>query len=285
MRISMKKVIATDLDGTLFYPRAKVNMIPKKNIIFLREFIEKGGRVVLVSGRSHHYAQKVSAKIGYPVDVIGANSAYLSVNEEVKEEHFLPEEMLDIYQKIAKKFHIKGQLLMSKAYPLVIRGPEYSWFKMKFYQFYYWAQGIYAEAYVYDHKLFIEELKSKQVYKMMLYFGLGKKDHNIAAEANKYIRENFPEIEASWIGSFVELTPKGCNKANGIEKYLRYLNIDKHDIIVVGDSGNDISMFNAYKENSFCMSHANQKVKKYAKHIIRRFYDLAPYVYENGEEK
>ena len=131
----MKKVIATDLDGTLFYPRAKVNMIPKKNIVFLREYIEQGGRVVLVSGRSHHYAQKVSAKIGYPVDVLGANSAYIAINGEVKEEHFLPEGMLEIYQKISKKFLIKGQLLMSKDYPLVIRGPDYSWFKMKFYQF------------------------------------------------------------------------------------------------------------------------------------------------------
>ena len=281
----MKKIIATDLDGTLFYPRAKLNMIPKKNIAFLREYIEKGGRVVLVSGRSHHYAHRVSAKVGYPLDVIGANSAYISVNGEVKEEHFLPENMLDIYKKISKKYYIKGQLLMSNDYPLVIRGPDYKWYKKKFYEFYYWAQGIYAEAYIYDHQLFLDELKRKKVYKMMLYFGLGKKEQKKASEANKYIRENFPEIEASWTGSFVELTPKGCNKANGIEKYLRYLEVDKRDIIIVGDSGNDISMFNAYQENSFCMSHASEKVKKYAKHIIRRFYDLAPFVYEKEEKK
>ena len=47
----MGKVIATDLDGTLFYPKRRVRMIKSKSLKFLRRHIDNGGRLVLVSGR------------------------------------------------------------------------------------------------------------------------------------------------------------------------------------------------------------------------------------------
>ena len=48
----MGKIIATDLDGTLFYPKDKNEMIYKPNLFFLQSFIDDGGKVILISGRS-----------------------------------------------------------------------------------------------------------------------------------------------------------------------------------------------------------------------------------------
>ena len=48
----MQKVLACDLDGTLFYPRQVGRCISRKNVRFLRRWIDAGNRVVLISSRS-----------------------------------------------------------------------------------------------------------------------------------------------------------------------------------------------------------------------------------------
>ena len=38
------KILVTDLDGTLFYPKDKKAMICKENLDFVRNFIDKGNK-------------------------------------------------------------------------------------------------------------------------------------------------------------------------------------------------------------------------------------------------
>ena len=49
------KILATDLDGTLFYPKDKKEMICKENLTFIRDFIDQGNKLVIVTGRSLAY--------------------------------------------------------------------------------------------------------------------------------------------------------------------------------------------------------------------------------------
>ena len=112
----------------------------------------------------------------------------------------------------------------------------------------------------------------------MIFFGLGKNKGKLSKEINKELREKFPEIESSWSLIVNELTPKGCNKGEGLKRYCKLVNIDPKDLYVVGDSGNDITMFNYFHENSYCMAHAYPSVKKYAKHIIAHVYNLGKLV-------
>ena len=71
----MEKILATDLDGTLFYPKDTKEMIAKPNLFFLQSFIDQGGKVILISGRSHVYCQKTVEKIGRPCATISYNGA------------------------------------------------------------------------------------------------------------------------------------------------------------------------------------------------------------------
>lgn len=274
----MTKLIATDLDGTFFYPKRKIAMVPRKSLKFARQFIKDGGKLLLVTGRSQFFTIHVEEKVGSSLDVIGMNGAYILIDGQVYEEHFLDESVVSLVKDMQERYHIKGMMLLSKRYPLLIDGPDMSALRKYFYRFYYWSQGVYAEDYLMSHSLFENELHGKSVYKLMFYFGLTKKAINRASEANKYIRTNYDSLEASWTGGFIEITPKGTGKANGIKKYLALKGIKEDEIIVVGDSGNDISMFNAFYDRSFCMSHAPKKVKKYAKYKIRRFHNLRAYL-------
>ena len=60
----MAKILVTDLDGTLFYPKKKLGLIGKENLAFLREWIDSGNKLVLASGRNYKDADKILKKIG-----------------------------------------------------------------------------------------------------------------------------------------------------------------------------------------------------------------------------
>lgn len=64
---------------------------------------------------------------------------------------------------------------------------------------------------------------------------------------------------------------------NRIKKYAEENNIDLDEIAVIGDSGNDISMFEITK-NSFAMSRAPKFVKEKANYIVDRVYNMEEYI-------
>lgn len=273
------KLLATDLDGTLFYPKRPRRFIAKKNVKVIDRFMEDGNKVVLVTGRSPNFAQKVVKFLDHDVDVIGMNGAYTIVNGKVSDEHFLDFPIEKVLYELNYLFPILGQMLISRKYPLLISTPPMGKSMELFYRFYYWSQGKYAEDYHFSNEEFVNEIKSKEVYKLMIFFGLSKRGVRLAAKANAYLRENYAGLfEASWSGGFIEITPLNSSKALGIDRYIKAQNIKKEHVYVVGDSGNDISMFNAYYDNSFVLSHAHKKVKKYAKTVIRRFHHLTKYL-------
>ncbi|HZJ89874.1 MAG TPA: HAD family hydrolase [Bacilli bacterium] len=281
----MTKILATDLDGTLFYPKRRLRLIPSKNVLFLQDFVDEGGRLVLVTGRSPSFATKVSQKINRPFDVIGMNGAYTITNNKVVEEHFLALNLASFIQEISDKYPIRGLMLISHDYPLLMTVPKNDFFVNMFYHLYYFVQGVYKEDYLNSTEVFNEQLESEQVYKMMFFFGVTKKKQNIAREANKYIRKKYGDvIESSWTGGFIEITPHGCSKANGITNYVKKQKLNPDDVYVVGDSGNDISMFRAFHDKSFCMKHAPRRVRKHARYHLRRFHHLRRYIMEEKNE-
>jgi hydroxymethylpyrimidine pyrophosphatase-like HAD family hydrolase len=58
-----------------------------------------------------------------------------------------------------------------------------------------------------------------------------------------------------------------------LTKLVKAKNWNISDVIVIGDSGNDVPMFTMFP-NSYCMSHAHPSIKKHARHVIKRVYHL-----------
>ena len=92
------KLIATDLDGTLFYPKKRIKMISKKNLRFLRDRIDKGDHIVIVSGRNYEYGQKVETLVGRPLDFVNCNGAFIKVNGEIIQNIGLGDRIIEIYE-------------------------------------------------------------------------------------------------------------------------------------------------------------------------------------------
>ena len=272
----MRKLLACDLDGTLFYPRQVGRCISHRNVHFLRHWIDAGNQVVLITSRSYEFVERLKKEIQRDFDVMSCTSAQIFHNgERIRNVSMPNDELKIVFDKIDEKYKPLGYLLTSEGHPCIAYNTKRA--KLFFaimYKLWYFFQFKYREPCESSNELFMEELQHGKPYKLMTFFGMGKKKGVLSKEINKELRENFPEIESSWSLIVNELTPKGCNKGQGLEEYCKATGFAPKQVYVVGDSGNDIAMFQKYYENSYCMSHAYPSVKKYAKHAITRVYKL-----------
>ena len=276
----MSKLLACDLDGTLFYPKGKKRCISKKNVKFLQDFIDVGNRVVLVTSRSVEFTDKLKAEIDRDYDVMNCTSSQIfSHGECIRDLAMDKDDLKDVLAYLDNEHHPIAYLMTSENHPCIIkqnaRVPKIVFW---IYHRYWIAQHCYREPYVMDNDLFESEIENSKIYKLMVFFGLGRSKKKVTRELNKLLREKHPNIESSWTLIVNELTAKDCDKASGLEYYCNHNHIDKKDVIVIGDSGNDISMFNKFHENSYVMSHAYPSVKKYAKYAVSRVFKLRKYV-------
>lgn len=276
----MGKVIATDLDGTLLYPKKRLRMISSKTLKFIRRFIDDGGKVVLVSGRNSAYLKKVQQKIDRPCDMIGCNSSFIIADEKyIKRVFFNSVRLLEIIDDIERTYHPKTFFIMSEDNQFIMRDNFESILYSVAYKIWNFSEGVYREPFIVSKEKFLDKIQNGKVCKVMIFFGVGKKNVESSKQANKGIFEKYGnELESSWSGEFIELSPFDCSKSGGLKYYINYFKINHNDVYVVGDSGNDISMFKEFPDNSFCMKHSPLSVSKYAKHVIRRFSDLEKFI-------
>ncbi|MDU6247899.1 MAG: HAD hydrolase family protein, partial [Paeniclostridium sordellii] len=72
--------------------------------------------------------------------------------------------------------------------------------------------------------------------------------------------------------SFIDIVPKNTSKGEGINKVLNKFGVKEDNVFVIGDSWNDLSMFEKYK-NSYTFSYSEESLKVHAKNIVDNFYD------------
>lgn len=282
----MKKLLATDLDGTLFYPKQLNRCISKKNVKFLQDWIDEGNRLVLVSSRSYEFTHTLEDEIQRKVDHICCTSSQIYVDDKLVRDEYLDKDSVKAILKfLDEKVQPIGYLMITKNYQMVVKQNKHvSKIVFWFYRMWHFFQFKYREKSIIDNKIFDDEVENGKCYKIMVFYGFRKSAKKRAKEVNKILREQYPNIESSWTSIINELTPVNCNKGAGLEFYTKYIGIDPNDVYVVGDSGNDISMFNKFHEHSYCMKHSYPSVKKYAKHTVSRIHKLRKLVLK-GEQK
>lgn len=277
----MIKLIATDLDGTLFYPKKRLTLMSKDNKNFLAKFINNGGKVVLVSGRNTAVVHKVEKKIGHSVAFLGCNGSYLIEDGEMKMNHPLPNDiMMELYTRLKSNFGIMAWFLFDETKKLYITLHGVSGLYQTFARLYNVSLGVYKEKVVFGEKSFLKHLSTQRTYKLMPIFGVGKNAKLKAKQAFTAINDLYKDkITVCCTDNSLEFTALGSNKASGLEEYISMLGITKDEVAVIGDSGNDVVLFDNFP-NTFCMAHGEEHIKSHAKTVVNRVYDLDKYVFE-----
>lgn len=276
----MAKILVTDLDGTLFYPKKKLGLIGKENLAFLREWVDNGNKLVLASGRNYKDADKILKKIGREATFIGCNSAVIYENGKIVYEDLLDgKEIIKLMERIESRFDPSNYVVMTENYNTYIYSRKYKPSFRCIYPLYKLSQGRYGSPYKIVRKSkFIKEIKNGRIFKLMCFFGIGHRNSVRASIVSKYLSKYESNYESNWSSISIEFNNKGCTKANGIKKYLEMHNYSKDDVYVIGDSGNDVCMFKEFYDRSFCMKHSNSSIKKYAKTIVDNVYEIKDYI-------
>ncbi|MFQ6793168.1 MAG: HAD-IIB family hydrolase [Thomasclavelia sp.] len=66
---------------------------------------------------------------------------------------------------------------------------------------------------------------------------------------------------------YIDILPSGVSKKNAIKELIRQLDIDENDVYVIGDSYNDLSMFEI-NDHSFIIESDNEDLNKQATYVV-----------------
>lgn len=269
-----------DLDGTLFYPKKRLTLVSQQNIQFLKWAAQQGHHLVFVTSRNRAFVQKVIDKVGLPIDIVSRNGSEVYYRNEIIQKTYLDAKLIqEVFDDVSSRHPRLMLSVDADSFSNLVYSQGKIWYLNLIYRLYYWYQGVYREPYLIDNDIFKKKLRSKKddLQRLLIYFGLSKKAKKLSHDESVRLKEKFPQLSVLWIHSLIEVSPLSVSKANGLKLILEREKLDEDDVYVVGDSGNDIPLFETFK-HSFCMKHAHPRIKKHAQHIVSRVADLKTYL-------
>ncbi|VYU12482.1 Cof-type HAD-IIB family hydrolase [Clostridium tertium] len=256
------KYLASDLDGTLLNEE---HGISEENIKGIIEFKKAGNKFIISTGRS--LASIYDLFSDYPEIeydyIVACNGAIVldkdkniihskSVRNDIAEDIF--KEFID-NEDVCVHFESEGEhyLVDSNIPDLESVSQE--------------MRDLYNH---FKYRVSKEELfnnVSEREYSIISLFSKNA-DKHVAEKAKNILLDKFGDsLEAFRNQFFVDIAPKDCTKGNGLKKILELNNVNEDKLYAIGDSFNDISMFNL-TENSFTFHYAEDGVKEIANNHV-----------------
>lgn len=275
----MIKLIATDMDGTLFYPKQRIRGIPDCNKKFLRRYLDNGGHLVCVSGRNGGIIPRVERQLHHKISLIGCNGAYFKQDGKTYDKYPMDRKKLaELFATFHRDFGVWLWMLFDEDDYLYCNTSNIpKWVELGF-QYGNNMNLYFAEKLIRDDSLFLKRIAEHDNYKILMAFGLQEAGRRKAEQAAPSIISRFGDsFEVAVSGNAIEVTAKGINKGFGLENYIKANGYTKDEVLVCGDSGNDLYMFDCFP-HSFAMAQSPDHFKSQANHVIKRISDLEDYL-------
>lgn len=240
----MKKLFATDLDGTLVVG----SDISSENLAAVKKLKEKGNIFAVSTGRPFNGVENLKDNHNIEIDYyILLNGALILDGKKniIMQKHIKYNVVCDILKNIQKdgmgisvESGFKTYLLTDSdnlPYPNLFRVNSILDVKEDISLI-----SIYMETYNIEQ---IEDIKD-------------------------YINGTYgDEVVAYRNTVYIDVVPVGCSKGSGVAAVSKIKSVDDDDIYTIGDSWNDITMFKPYK-NSFTFNHVEEDLKYQAKNLV-----------------
>lgn len=231
------KLLALDLDGTLV---SKSNSISKQSLKAISKYIELGGEVSIVTGRSINSAIAIANKIfnetNKKISFISALNGGIIFDykkNEIIEENLISEEVInDIHLILNKTKKISIVYYTNEG----IKNNQV--FMSNFCQFFMWLFSI-RGAKLKSSKI----AKNLSSYKLNIISKFFYKD--FSNKMDEILAKLSDKIELSKTTKLLsEITKKNIDKGYSIRMISKLSNINLENIVAIGDSNNDVPMFN-----------------------------------------
>ena len=241
------QAIASDLDDTLLDDREELSPFTLET---LRACIRRGIHIIPASGRTLQSMRPFAEKIGVDCPYVACNGAQIvSADHQVLEQSTLPaplaREIVSVLQQ----------------------------------------EGFYIQVYRDDAFFYAQECDSSLQYKKssgmrgeavgdLLSFLSFPVPKVLSVNHPREVRRVMPLMEARFGGRvtltlskpyFIEVMPPGISKASGLEKAAGLLGVPPENLMVFGDSLNDVSMLR-FTPNSVAVENARPEAKEAARY-------------------
>lgn len=254
----MYKLFCTDMDGTLLNNEGKVS---EENKMAIKMAQDRGVKVAICTGRLFTSANYFAEIVGTKVPLICANGAY--VREKDKDEI--------IYMSVLGADNCKKVLSIAKKYGLY---PHFNTSDTVFTEKIIYSSEVYFKMnktlpkemqikiqVVDDWEETFEENKNYILKCIVVDDDIEK----IKSAKSELALEEELEVVSSRENN-IEIMCKGVSKGRAVEILAGYYNINKEEVICIGDNENDISMLK-YAGVGIAMANGEEKVQEIADFI------------------
>lgn len=244
----MRKALFFDIDGTIWDDSHR---IPDSTREAFRRMKERGHYLFISSGRTRVFIpDRELLPLGFDGILAGCGT-YGEFKGEVKFYHQIPQE--EIWRV--------NDFLRSVDAAYVLEGRHYLYLDEERFP---------------KESLFPQRLKSSMGDRLIRVTG-NEKRLEVSKFCANYLQEPAKQQELERVlepgytvihrgGDFMEIVPKGFNKATGIQEICRLLAIAHEDTYSFGDSTNDLDMLE-YTAHSVCMGDGMQQAKDVAEYV------------------
>lgn len=267
----MIKLIASDMDGTLLNDD---HIISEENLKAIRKAQEMGRHFTIVTGRDYGAVKSYLEECNLKCECILSNGAeYRDVNGNIIESVYMNKESVKIIFDILNEANLCIQLMTNNGSYITNKESD--------------KKAVIDRFKLFNPKMTEEEVKKfvakfhkergmkeiDNIYEILesnveiLKIVTFDNDEKLIAALKDKLRESASDLAvASTFSNDIEISDIKVQKGLILAKTIKKMGIDKSEVIVLGDSFNDYSMFTEF-ENSYAMENAIPEIKDIAKYI------------------
>ena len=248
----MYKMVAVDLDGTMLNSYGEVTENTKRVI---KQTIQKGTEVIIASGRSIDSIKTIANEIGSTKYMIAGNGAvvYDIKNDKIVYEKYIPKNKAIDIIKTCEQNSIYYNVYTNKS---IIAS------SLRFNVLYYYKENIKKEdskkthiTLVEDILKYVEEMQDEKIMKIFIcdstqsvFNSIIKKFDgvqdlevlDVSHMSRKVIKHGTTDVPIEYY--YTEISMKNVDKWYAIEYLIDKLNIEKNEVMTIGDNMNDKKM-------------------------------------------
>lgn len=251
----MIKLVATDIDGTIFIPEKEFTSEVKNCI---KKLSNNGIKVVLVTGRMNAAASRIAKDLELDTPVVSYQGGLVVENGKTLYERYLTEEQTSRILEWAK---VSGENIHINLYNNDILYSEKECYEVQRY-----CNNLHTE---YTIKNF-SEIKKDKINKLLAI------DYSNPEKISRYekeLQEIFPDLYiVKSTPYFLEFSNPEASKKCAVEFLQNYWSLKKEEILTIGDQNNDIALLQA-GGIKVAMGNATEELKAIADYITDSVYD------------
>ena len=260
----MYKMMLLDLDGTLLNDHKEV---PQENIDMLNKvYNEKGVLPIIATGKKLTTSKKIVDTIGecckrYIITSNGGIIKTLDTNEYINKQSFLPENIASIIKEFRKHelidilIHTENDYIIEKINP---------------------RKDLFVKA---ENAVVLDNFEESKIAEPLVVTVSGERE--VLNKAREELKKN-TNLQVTelckfsividgklYTSDYFDIMPAGVTKKNAINMLADYLEIKREEIIVVGDGGNDLPMFEM-AGLKVAMANAEEYLKEKADYVTTK---------------